>query len=261
MPCPYQNQISPCLQQNDSRSKWELCEQQPLVLGRSVARTCVQHCNVALSLNALQLSFPIHVITARCLYRLTAHLIGIAPPRPWPKANLSTKGALCNFTYVPHSPRAKWVSNLPRLRRFATDLRFSSAPVSTDLCVRPMCALWVYFMGPVTRNMHWATRDLWLHDQNILLVQSWSKFARGLTVAQIIVMFSGITSMIKEGFFEWDPRKIGVALGCRASAIIYRKTRVYGDYQWIIAINASARPLTLQPIATPRKYLHLMSFH
>ena len=42
-----------------------------------------------------------------------------------------------------------------------------------------------------------------------------------------------------------------VALGCRASAIIYRKTRVYGDYQWIIAINASARPLTLQPNATP----------
>ena len=140
------------------------------------------------STNMLQLSFPIHVITATCLYRLTAHLIGIGPP--WPKANLSTKGAVCNFTYVPHSARAKWVSNLPRLRRFATDLRFSSAPVSTDLCVRPMCALWVYFMGPVTRNMHWATRDLWLHDQNILLVHSWSKFARGLTVAQIIVMFS-----------------------------------------------------------------------
>ena len=45
---------------------------------------------------------------------------------------------------------------------------------------------------------------------------------------------------------------LGVALGCRASAIIYRKTRVYGDYQWIIAINASTRPLTLQPNATPR---------
>ena len=45
---------------------------------------------------------------------------------------------------------------------------------------------------------------------------------------------------------------LGVALGCRASAIIYRKTRVYGDYQWIIAINASIRPLTLQPIATPK---------
>ena len=42
-----------------------------------------------------------------------------------------------------------------------------------------------------------------------------------------------------------------MALGCRASAIIYRKTRVYGDYQWIIAINSSARPLTLQPNATP----------
>ena len=50
----------------------------------------------------------------------------------------------------------------------------------------------------------------------------------------------------------WMDREIlEVALGCRASAIIYRKTRVYGDYQWIIAINASARPLTLQPNATP----------
>ena len=45
---------------------------------------------------------------------------------------------------------------------------------------------------------------------------------------------------------------LGVALGCRASAIIYRKTRVYGDYQWIIAINATTRQLTLQPIATSR---------
>ena len=156
----------------------------------------VQHCNIAqqsvfniaISLNMLQLSFPIYGFTARTFIGLTAHLIGIGPP--WPKANLSTKGAVCNFTYVPHSPRAKWVSNLPRLRRFATDLRFSSAPVSTDLCVRPMCALWVYFMDPVTRNMHWATRDLWLHDQNILLVHSWSKFARGLAVAKIIVVFS-----------------------------------------------------------------------
>ena len=47
-----------------------------------------------------------------------------------------------------------------------------------------------------------------------------------------------------------------VALGCRASAIIYRKTRVYGDYQWIIAINASTRPLTLQPNATPSMYMY-----
>ena len=44
-------------------------------------------------------------------------------------------------------------------------------------------------------------------------------------------------------------------LGCWASAIIYRKTRVYGDYQWIIAINASTRPLTLRPIATPSTYV------
>ena len=44
---------------------------------------------------------------------------------------------------------------------------------------------------------------------------------------------------------------VEVALGCRVSAIIYRKTWVYGDYQWIIAINASARPLTLHPNATP----------
>ena len=52
---------------------------------------------------------------------------------------------------------------------------------------------------------------------------------------------------------------LGVALGCRASAIIYSKTRVYGDYQWIIAINASIRPLTLQPIATPNLYAHRLS--
>ena len=45
-----------------------------------------------------------------------------------------------------------------------------------------------------------------------------------------------------------------VALGCWASAIIYRKTRVYGDYQWIIAINVNTRPLTLQPNATPNGY-------
>ena len=46
-------------------------------------------------------------------------------------------------------------------------------------------------------------------------------------------------------------KSVEVVLGCRASAIIYRKTQVYGDYQWIIAINASTRPLTLQPNATP----------
>ena len=27
---------------------------------------------------------------------------------------------------------------------------------------------------------------------------------------------------------------VEVALGCGASAIIYRKTRFYGDYQWIL---------------------------
>ena len=65
----------------------------------------VPEINIAISLNTLQFSFPIYVITARCLYQLTAHLIGL--PLPWPKANLSTKGAVCNFTYVPHSARAK----------------------------------------------------------------------------------------------------------------------------------------------------------
>ena len=44
--------------------------------------------------------------------------------------------------------------------------------------------------------------------------------------------------------------QLEVALGCRASAIIYRNTRVYGDYQLVIAINASTRQLTVQPIAT-----------
>ena len=29
---------------------------------------------------------------------------------------------------------------------------------------------------------------------------------------------------------EYISLSLGVALGCRASAIIYRKTRVYGDY-------------------------------
>ena len=68
----------------------------------------VPEINIAISLNTLQFSFPIYVITAsaRYLYRLTAHLIGLAP-LPWPKANLSTKGAVFNFTYVPHSARAK----------------------------------------------------------------------------------------------------------------------------------------------------------
>ena len=44
--------------------------------------------------------------------------------------------------------------------------------------------------------------------------------------------------------------ELEVALGCRASAIIYQNTRVYGDYQLVIAINASARQLTVQPNAT-----------
>ena len=43
-----------------------------------------------------------------------------------------------------------------------------------------------------------------------------------------------------------------MALGCRASAIIYQNTRVYGDYQLIIAINASTRQLTVEPNATSR---------
>ena len=42
-----------------------------------------------------------------------------------------------------------------------------------------------------------------------------------------------------------------VALGCRASAISYKNTRVYGDYPLIIAINAGVRQLTVQPNATP----------
>ena len=52
-------------------------------------------------------------------------------------------------------------------------------------------------------------------------------------------------------------KSVEVVLGCRASAIIYRKTQVYGDYQWIISINASTRPLTLQPNATPSMYMYL----
>ena len=47
-----------------------------------------------------------------------------------------------------------------------------------------------------------------------------------------------------------------VALGCRASAIIYQNTRVYGDYQLIIAINASTWQLTVQPNATSNIHIH-----
>ena len=47
---------------------------------------------------------------------------------------------------------------------------------------------------------------------------------------------------------------VEVALGCGASAIIYRKTRIYGDYQLKIGINVSTRQLTLQPIATSSIY-------
>ena len=48
-----------------------------------------------------------------------------------------------------------------------------------------------------------------------------------------------------------------VALGCQASAIIYQNTRVYGDYQLINAINASARQL---PNATSSKYPEKQTF-
>ena len=58
-------------------------------------------------------------------------------------------------------------------------------------------------------------------------------------------------SLLKSGLVVPAMFPLEVALGCRASAIIYRKIRVYGDYQWIIAINASARPLTLQPNPIP----------
>ena len=68
--------------------------------------------------------------------------------------------------------------------------------------------------------------------------------------------FHWLPSEGRKGLSTWSYQlghcSLGVALSCRASAIIYRKTRVYGDYQWIIAIKASTRPLTLQPIATPK---------
>ena len=47
---------------------------------------------------------------------------------------------------------------------------------------------------------------------------------------------------------------IGCKVNCRVSAII-QSTRVYSDYQLIIAINASARQLTVQPNATPTGHL------
>ena len=49
-----------------------------------------------------------------------------------------------------------------------------------------------------------------------------------------------------------------VALGCRASAIIYQNTPVNGDYQLIIAINASTRQLTMQPNATPSTHVQMV---
>ena len=58
-------------------------------------------------------------------------------------------------------------------------------------------------------------------------------------------------------FDSYQHYLLGVALGCRASAIIYQNTRVYGDYQLIIAMNASARQLTVQPNATSNKYVQL----
>ena len=36
----------------------------------------------------------------------------------------------------------------------------------------------------------------------------------------------------------------------------YRKTRLYGDYQLIITINASTRQLTVQPNATSNIHIH-----
>ena len=62
-------------------------------------------------------------------------------------------------------------------------------------------------------------------------------------------------SLLKSGLVVPAMFPLEVALGCRASAIIYRKTRVYGDYLLLIALNASTRQLTLQPNATPSSNL------
>ena len=56
----------------------------------------------------------------------------------------------------------------------------------------------------------------------------------------------------EKGHFECS---LEVALGCWASAIIYKNTWVYGDYQLIIAINASTRQLTVQPSATSNAHI------
>ena len=55
--------------------------------------------------------------------------------------------------------------------------------------------------------------------------------------------------------FSLSHKTLGVALGCRASAIIYQNIRVYGDYQLIIAIYASTRQLTVEPNATSTKHV------
>ena len=60
-------------------------------------------------------------------------------------------------------------------------------------------------------------------------------------------LFRGTSKWSPLAHCWWSP---GVALGCRASAIIYQNTRVYGVYQLIIAINASTRQLVVEPNAT-----------
>ena len=67
-----------------------------------------------------------------------------------------------------------------------------------------------------------------------------------------LVVLSQYEAVIDGNWCDWDGRGhlLEVALSCRVSAIIHKNARIYGDYQLIIAINASTRQLTVQPIAT-----------
>ena len=101
---------------------------------------------------------------------------------------------------------------------------------------------------------HWLTthwpEKMWNWDENTLVLNQelgWEYFCAQGGI--------GMNTFLLHEEYVWE---LEVELGCRASAIIYRKTRVYGDYPLIIAINVSPRQLTLQPIATPNEntYVH-----
>ena len=83
------------------------------------------------------------------------------------------------------------------------------------------------------------------------LISDWLNKKNTTTVGKTRTGWEGVKGLTwvtaVMGTRRW---RVGVALGCRASAIIYQNTRVYGNYQLIIAIKASTRQSTVQPNAT-----------